>query len=133
MASYPGNYAVPGLIWPGFMLPGEPVLSGTVPAPVILPPPPPGALSVVSYLVGPGSAVAVGFVPAGAAYAAVASTLPGAFIGPGTAVSLGNGLFIPGAKAPVPFPGVQGASAQQLYAVTAGGTVTVTFLACIAP
>lgn len=30
MATYPGNYAVPGFIWPGYFLPGEPV-AGTAP------------------------------------------------------------------------------------------------------
>ena len=33
MVSYPGNYAVPGLIWPGFTLPGQPAAGGSAPPP----------------------------------------------------------------------------------------------------
>ena len=52
MATYPGDYAVPGLIWPGFMQPGIPVTGGTAPPPspssTVLPQPVPFVVVLTS-------------------------------------------------------------------------------------
>lgn len=89
-------------------------------------------ISIAPYTVPSGSAVSLGTLPAGPYYAAVSagSAAAGMFIGQGTGVTSSNGLFIPGASAPVPVPGYTGASAQPLYAIAASGTVTATVLIC---
>ena len=55
MATYPGDYAVPGLIWPGFLLPGEPVTASSPPPPSASPVPP-ASVSLIPVLTAMGVA-----------------------------------------------------------------------------